>query len=70
MCAKTIRACPGRTSATAARVIRVLSAMSPSHQPCLAEPPAMPDDFIRDIEAEALYEALDQFANKVKCPPH
>ena len=36
----------------------------------VAEPPAIPDDFIRDIEAEALYEALDEFAKKVKSPPH
>jgi hypothetical protein len=36
----------------------------------VAEPPALPDDFIRDIEADALYAALDDFARKVKVPPH
>jgi hypothetical protein len=36
----------------------------------VAEPPGMPDDFIRDIEAEALYEALDEFAKTVKSPPY
>ncbi len=32
----------------------------------VAEPPAMPEDFIRDIEADALYAALEDFARKVK----
>ena len=36
----------------------------------VAEPPAMPDNFIRDIEADALYEAIDEFAKKVKSTPH
>jgi hypothetical protein len=28
----------------------------------------MPEDFIRDIEAYALYDALDEFAKTVKSP--
>jgi hypothetical protein len=28
----------------------------------------MPEDFIRDIEADALYAALEDFANQIKSP--
>jgi hypothetical protein len=30
----------------------------------------MQDDFIRDMEADALYAALEDFAKKVKSPPN
>ena len=29
----------------------------------------MPEDFIRDIEADALYQAFEEFAKKAKSPP-
>jgi hypothetical protein len=34
-----------------------------------AEPPAMPDNFVRDEEADAMSGALERFAKKVRSPP-
>jgi len=36
----------------------------------LADPPAMPDNFIRDEEADAMKGALERFAKKIRSPPH
>jgi hypothetical protein len=35
----------------------------------VAEPPAMPDNFVRDEEAVAMSDAFERFARKVKSPP-
>jgi len=35
----------------------------------IADQPSVPDDCIRDIEAEALYAAFEDFAAKMKNPP-
>jgi hypothetical protein len=34
-----------------------------------ADPPAMPDNFVRDEEADAMSDALERFMKKVKSPP-